>query len=93
VFVSRDSFSDFVTTSIIKSEQAEDLKEGIISTSNNARRNSEIVVRVDNAPGVLSLIKKKDKDLCELNIKLENSDKENQNGLAKKDSQQRFLLS
>ena len=81
IFISRDSFSDFVTTSFIISEKAEDLKEGIITTTSTIRRQSEITVRVDSAPGFLSLAKK-DEDMKKLKIKLEISDPNNKNGLA-----------
>ena len=82
IFISRDSFSDFVTTSFVTSEKAEDLKEGIIATTNTIRRQSDITVRTDNAPGFLSLAKNKDKDLAKLKIKLEISDVNNKNGVA-----------
>ena len=82
VFVTRDAFSDFVTTAIIDSEKAEDLKRGIISTTTNVRKNLEIIIRVDNAVGFLSLSKKQDVDLDNLKIKLEIADKNNKNGLA-----------
>ena len=82
IFISRDSFSDFVTTSFIISEKAEDLKEGIITTTSTIRRQSEITVRVDSAPGFLSLAKKDDEDMKKLKIKLEISDPNNKNGLA-----------
>ena len=80
IFISRDSFSDFVTASFINSEKADDLKEGIVATTNTIRRQSEITVRVDSAPGFLSLAK--DKELDKLKIKLEISDPNNKNGLA-----------
>ena len=82
ILVTRDAFSDFVTTSIIDSEKAEDLKRGIISTTANVRKNSEITIRVDNAVGFLSLSNNQDKDLGDLKMKLEISDKNNKNGLA-----------
>ena len=82
IFVTRDSFSDFVTTSIIKSEKTEDLKDGLITTTNTVRKQSEITVRVDNAPGFQSLFKSKDKDLAKLKIKLNLSNEKNKNGLA-----------
>ena len=82
IFVTRDSFSDFVTTTIIKTEKSEDLKEGIIATTNYVRKNSTISVRVDNAPGFQSLKKTNDGDLQTLKISLELSNPENKNGLA-----------
>ena len=82
IFVTRDSFSDFVATAFIKSESASDLKEGLIQTTSTVRRNSSISVRVDNAPGFLSLKKQNDKDLAKLNIVLDLSDPENKNGVA-----------
>ena len=80
IFVTRDSFSDFVTTSIVQSESSKDLLEGIISTTSTTRRNSEITLRVDNAPGFVSL--KKSNELKKLNINLQLSDPTNKNSLA-----------
>ena len=82
VFVTRDSFSDFVSTALIKSESTEDLKQGLIVTTSTVRRNSAIYLRVDSAPGFVSLKKSKDKDLSNLNIDLNLSDPENKNGVA-----------
>ena len=81
IFLTRDAFSDFVTTTFIDSEKAEDLKKGIISTTSSVRGNHDIVIRVDNAPGFLSLSQQEhDNDLKRLKIEL--SDKINKNGLA-----------
>ena len=81
IFLTRDAFSDFVTTTFIDSEKAEDLKKGIISTTSCVRGNHDIVIRVDNAPGFLSLSQQEhDNDLKRLKIEL--SDKINKNGLA-----------
>ena len=82
IFVTRDSFSDFVSTTLIKSESAEDLKQGLILTTSTVRRKSVITVRVDNAPGFVSLKKSADKDLAKLDIQIELSDPANKNGLA-----------
>ena len=82
IFTTRDAFSDFVTTAIIQSEKAEDLKEGIIATTSSVRRNSNILVRVDSAPGFKSLKMRKDKDLEKLGITIELSDSKNKNGVA-----------
>ena len=82
IFVTRDSFSDFVASTFIKSESANDLKEGLIQTTSTVRRNSSISVRVDQAPGFVSLKKSNDKDLAKLNIVLDLSDPENKNGVA-----------
>ena len=43
---------------------------------------SEITVRVDNAPGFVSLVKSEDKDLRSMKIKLDLSNHNNKNGLA-----------
>ena len=80
--VTRDSFSDFITTAIIRSETAEDLKEGLILTTSTVRKNSKITVRTDNAPGFVSLKKSNDRDLAKLNLSLELSDPINKNGVA-----------
>ena len=59
IFITRDAFSDFVTTCLIESEKCEDVKEGLITTTNPVRRKSRITVRVDNAPAFKSLSKSK----------------------------------
>ena len=82
IFTTRDAFSDFVTTAIIQSEKAEELKEGLIATTSSVRRNSNILVRVDSAPGFKSLSMSKDKDLEKLGISIELSDSKNKNGVA-----------
>ena len=82
IMVTRDSFSDFITTAIIKSETAEDLKEGLILTTSTVRKSSKITVRTDNAPGFVALKKSNDKDMAKLNIVLELSDPINKNGVA-----------
>ena len=82
IFTTRDAFSDFVTACLIKSEKAEDLKEGLITTTSALRRKSPITVRVDNAPAFQSLVKAKDKDLKKLNVTIELSDSKNKNGVA-----------
>ena len=66
----------------MKSEKAEDLKEGLITTTSALRRNSPITVCVDNAPAFQSLVKAKDKDLEKLNVTIELSDSKNKNGVA-----------
>ena len=82
IMVTRDSFSDFITTAIIKSETAEDLKEGLILTTSTVRKNTRITVRTDNAPGFVALKKSNDKDMAKLNLNLELSDPSNKNGVA-----------
>ena len=71
ILVTRDAFSDFVTTSFIPSEKAQDLKEGLIATTNPVRKWSALSVRVDSAPGFLSLENSNDKDLQMLKIQLD----------------------
>ena len=82
LLITRDAFSDYITTSIIMSEKAEDLKDGLISTTSSVRKKTNITIRVDNAPGFKSLVNSKDKDLDNLDITLELSDNKNKNGVA-----------
>ena len=80
ILVTRDAFSDFVSTKIVESESKSDLKEGLIFTTNNTRSNSEIIIRTDNAPGFLALAN--DEDLRDLKISIQTSDSKNKNGVA-----------
>ena len=81
IIVCRDAFSDFVTTSILKSEKVEDLKEGLVAVTSAVRKNAFITIKTDNAPGFKSM-HSKDQDLSKLGITLELSDVTNKNGVA-----------
>ena len=80
IMVTRDAFSDYVTTAILASETGPDLKEGIISTTSSIRSSSSITIRCDNAPGFQSITKHE--DLNDLGISVELSDSKNKNGVA-----------
>ena len=80
ILVSRDAFSDYVTSSLVASETAGDLKEGIITTTNGVRSHSSITVRTDSAPGFVAL--RQNKDLSDLGIRMDISDNKNKNGVA-----------
>ena len=80
ILVTRDAFSDYVTTHIVPSETRADLKEGLIATTCSVRNNSEITIRVDSATGFVSL--SKDDDLKSLKMQIEISDSKNKNGVA-----------
>ena len=81
IFVARDTFSDFVTTSFIGSEKAEDLKTALTVSTNAVRSNAAITVWVDSASGFKSLAKN-NRELSYLGISIELSDSNNKNGLA-----------
>ena len=78
----KDHFSSFQDATIIPSEKAEDLKEGIIHLSSALRRPSEIFVSVDNAPGFKSLLQTNDKELARLKIQLVKTEEINKNANA-----------
>ena len=82
IFVTRDVFSDFVTTTLIKSESASDLLEGIIATTSTTRTPGPITVRVDNAQGFTSLSKSNASELEKLKLTLEFGDTMNKNSMA-----------
>ena len=55
VLVNIDLFSGFATSCLISSETAKDLRRGIIDTV--IRHTDIVMVRVDKAPGLVSLAK------------------------------------
>ena len=79
IFTIKDHFSSMQNAAIIDSEQSEDLKAAIISLSSTMRKPDSIHVIVDNAPGFVSLIKNKDRDLEKLKIILSATDEFNKN--------------
>ena len=82
ILIMKDHFSSFQDATIIPSEKAEDLKEGIIHLSSALRRPSEIFVSVDNAPGFKSLLQTSDKELARLKIQLVKTEEINKNANA-----------
>ena len=76
----RDQFSSLTTATLVKSEQAEDLKEAIILLTTPIRLSSNITIRVDAATAFQSLAK--DKDLLDLGITIEIGDVHNKNSNA-----------
>ena len=67
---------------LIPTEQAEDLKHGLILLTEGIRHPDWITIVVDNATGFQSLMKTNDKDLTELQIRLVLTDKFNKNANA-----------
>ena len=76
----RDQFSSLTTATLVKSEQAEDLKEAIILLTTPIRMSPYITIRVDAATAFQVLTK--DKDLPDLGIKIELGDVHNKNSNA-----------
>ena len=71
IFVIRDTFSSFTLASIVKDESSESLKQGLFDCVSAMRPNpqTEITVRVDNAPGFKGL--RDDNDLASFKITLD----------------------
>ena len=77
VLVNIDLFSGFVSSCLISSETSKDPSRGIIDTV--IRHNDVVMVRVDKAPGLVSLAKGQTTDLSNLGIRLELSMHDNKN--------------
>ena len=84
VMVCRDLFSSYTTTSIIKTEQAQCLLNGIIECVTTIRHSGPIIIRTDSAPGFNSLVK--NPVLEKLLISLEITDPANKNSIATVDN-------
>jgi hypothetical protein len=82
IFTIKDHFSSMQNAIIIDSEKSEDLKAALILTTSMMRKPDTIYVTVDNAPGFVSLIKRKDKELEQLKIVLTDTDEFNKNANA-----------
>ena len=78
----RDHFSSFQDATIINTEQAKDLKEGLISLTSAMRRPDQIYISVDNSPGFKSLLLGGDETLKKLKITLVKTDEINKNSNA-----------
>ena len=76
-----DNFSSFQTATLIESETAMAMKEGMVRLLEGVRRPGWVTVRADNAKGFESLAKKDD-DIDQLKIKLELTDPLNKNSNA-----------
>ena len=64
----RDHFSSFQDAIFIKSEKAEDLRDGLIILTSSIRRPDKIFITVDNSPGFKSLMTREDAGLIKLMI-------------------------
>ena len=76
-----DHFSSFQTAKLVDTEQAKDLKDGMIVLTEALRQPGQITIKADNAKGFVSL-SNSDQDLTDLNIKIELSDPLNKNSNA-----------
>ena len=79
ILVNTDLFSAYTTTCFANSEKAEDLAKSIIQVSTPIRRAQNIIIRVDKAPGFISLASKNNNLLQDIGIKLELTYDENKN--------------
>ena len=85
ILMLRDHFSSFQDAILIKSEKADDLRDGIVMLTTAVRKPSKIYITVDNSPGFNSLITNKDKALEKLMIQLIGTDCINKNANAMAD--------
>ena len=76
-----DHFSSFLTATLVPSEKAADLKDGLVVLSEAVRRPGRITVKADNAKGFESL-NKNDQELRDLEIDIELADILNKNSNA-----------
>ena len=81
VLVATDNFSGFIATLFIKSEQQEDLENGIIQTITPFEAASLATVRVDQAPAFKAIMVRP-ANLREVGIELEPGECKNKNALA-----------
>ena len=81
VMVAADNFSGFISTTFIKSESAEELKDGIIRTVTPFMASSLNRIRVDRAPGFGKLANQK-QALAAIGIDIELGDAKNKNAIA-----------
>ena len=79
ILVNCDLFSGYVTAKIIKTEQRDDMSEGILDLVTPIRHSNKILLRVDRAPALRSLATNKEDQLEENGIKLELGDHFNKN--------------
>ena len=79
IVINTDLFSSYTTTCLSSSEKADDLAKAIIQVTTPIRRGASLLIRVDKAPGFVSLASTPDSSLSELGIKLELGDDGNKN--------------
>ena len=79
ILLVKDHFSSLHTAMLIQSEQAQDLKDGLVHLTQGIRHPGWITMVVDNAKGFESLVKQKDEDLLKLKINLQLTDEFNKN--------------
>ena len=91
ILVARDLFSCLTVTTIVPSQSAEDIKDGIIAIIQPVRKPGPVLIRMDNAPGNISLKKFPHPELLKLNITIELGDKLNKNSIASVDRAQQEL--
>ena len=78
----KDHFSSYQDAVLVKSEKAEELKEGIVILTSGIRNPNVIFISPDNSPGFQKLIKNQDKDLLALKIQFVKTDELNKNANA-----------
>ena len=91
ILVARDLFSCLTVTTIVPSQSAEDIKDGIVTIIQPVRKPGPVVVRMDNAPGNMSLKKFPHPELLKLDISIDLGDKLNKNSIASVDRAQQEL--
>ena len=91
ILVARDLFSCLTAATLIPSQKAHDIKEGLVNILQPVRHPGPITVRMDNAPGNQTLVKTKDPELDSLNIHIELGDKINKNAIASVDRAQQEI--
>ena len=89
IMVTVENFSGFLSTTFVNSEKSEDLLDGIITTTSPFRSSITANIRVDQAPGFKSLIKKN--ALKDLNISIELGHAKNKNSIAIVDKKMKEL--
>lgn len=84
IMVCRDLFSSFTTTTLVKSEQANCLLNGIIQCVTPVRNQEEILIRTDSATGFKAL--SNNPTLIKLGISIETTDPSNKNSIGTVDN-------
>ena len=79
ILVNIDAFSNYMTTTIIRSERASDLEQGLIQVITPIMLSPTVSVRVDAAPGLKSLASKQSTALHDLGINLDIGEPTNKN--------------
>ena len=79
ILVNIDLFSNYMTATLIKSEKAVDLEQGLIQVITPLRAAQHVSVRVDSAPGLRSLAQNQSQVLTDLGIHLDLGEPWNKN--------------